>query len=201
MDPSLGTGGDNAAIEIYELPEMTQIGEWMHNGTDITNQVRILQSINAYLYEVTEDETKIYYSIENNSIGEAALISIQELGEHNIKGTFLTEPKRIGNVRKFRKGFNTTESSKITACAKLKSLIETDRMKIHSKPLLSELKTFVAYGRSYKAKEGQNDDLVMATILVVRMAAMLKDYDPALEQVLRDHSDEMLAPMPFIAIF
>lgn len=197
LDPAIGTGGDFAAIEVFELPNMTQVGEWMHNKTDIPNQVRILRDICDYLAEVTETPNDVYFSVENNSIGEAALISISEMGEENIRGTFLSEPKRAGNVRKFRKGFNTTETAKISACAKFKSLIESDRMVIHSKALISEMKTFVAYGRSYKAKEGQHDDLVMATLLVVRMAAVLKDYDPALSDYLRDHEDELIEPMGF----
>jgi len=47
LDPSLGTGGDNAAIQVVELPKLIQVAEWMHNKTDITGQIRILQSICA----------------------------------------------------------------------------------------------------------------------------------------------------------
>jgi len=200
LDPSMGTGGDNAAIQIYELPDMVQIGEWMHNKTDIPNQIKILQGICEYLTEITESRNDVYYSVENNSLGEAALISIFEMGEENIDGIFLSEPKRNGNVRKFRKGFNTTETSKVSACAKWKVLVESGRTKINSKPLISEMKNFVAKGRSYAAKEGETDDLVMASLLVVRMASVLKDYDPKLEKHLRDHTDELITPMPFIMI-
>ena len=200
LDPSLGTGGDNAGIQIFELPDMVQVGEWMHNKTDISSQIKILKSICEYLATITETPNDIYYSVENNSIGEAALVSIAELGEENIPGIFLTEPKKHGNARKFRKGFNTTENSKISACAKFKSLIETDRMIVNSKPLISEMKTFVAHGRSYKAKEGDHDDLVMSSLLVVRMVAVIKEYDPTLEKHLRDHQDELLAPMGFFVI-
>ena len=35
----------------------------------------------------------IYYSVENNTLGEAALVPIQDIGEENISGYFLSEPK------------------------------------------------------------------------------------------------------------
>jgi hypothetical protein len=72
-------------------------------------------------------------------------------------------------------------------------------MKIHSKSLISELKTFVALGGSYKAKVGETDDLVMSALLVVRMIQDLGDYHITLEQQIRDHN-EILAPLPFFAI-
>lgn len=193
LDPSLGTGGDPAAIEIYEANSTTQIGEWKHNKTDIPNQVKLLSNICKYIEECTKEPTSIYYSIENNSIGEAALISLTEYGESNIPGIFISEPG------KKRKGFNTTHRQKLTACAKLKSLLESKKLKIHSKSLISELKTFVAHGGSYAAKIGETDDLVMASVLAVRMLTQLSDFHNELETQMRDH-DEYVAPLPFYAI-
>jgi len=80
-------------------------------------------------------------------------------------------------VRKFRKGFNTTHGAKISASARLKYLIESNKMKINSKPLISELKTFIASGVSFKAKSGEEDDLVSALLLCVRMSQVLADWD------------------------
>jgi hypothetical protein len=157
-----------------------------------------MKEICDYLYEITGSDTDIYYSVENNTIGEASLIAIAEIGEENIHGTFLTESKKVGNVRTYRRGFNTTHKSKLTACAKLKSLIETRRMHIASKNLISELKTFVATGNTFKAKIGETDDLVMSLILVLRMVQMLQSFDAELDQHLRDGLDEFIEPMPFI---
>ena len=193
LDPSLGTGGDNAAIQIYEANTTTQIGEWKHNKTDIPNQIKLLASINKYIVECTDEPTNLYYSVENNAIGEAALISLNEYGEHNVPGLFISEPG------KKRKGFYTSQKPKLTACAKLKSLLESKKLKVYSKSLVSELKTFVAHGGSYAAKTGESDDLVMGTILVVRMLAQISEYHQNLDTFISDH-DEFIAPMPFIAI-
>ena len=197
LDPSLGTGGDYSAIQIYELPTLEQAGEWQNNKTPIPQQIKLLQQITQYLAE-TVDKNNIYYSIENNTIGEAALISIAEVGEENIAGTFLTESKSHGNSRRFRKGFNTTARNKLAACAKLKSLVESKKLKVHSKNLISELKTFVASGGSYAAKTGETDDLVMSLVLITRMMQGLQSFDANLDSAMRDHTDSLVEPMPFV---
>ena len=63
-------------------------------------------------------------------------------------GMFVSEPIRKGHVRKFPKGFNTTHGTKITACAKLKTMIENDKLIVASGPY-SELKGFVATGSKF----------------------------------------------------
>jgi hypothetical protein len=163
----------------------------------VQRQIGILSEITKYLAE-TVPVNSIYYSMENNTLGEAALISVSELGEENIKGTFLSEPKQSSSGRRYRKGFNTTNKSKLSACAKLKNLIESKRMTICSKNLISELKTFVANGPSYAAKPGETDDLVMSLLLVVRMAMMLQSFDSQLDNAMRDTMDDVIEPMPFI---
>ena len=200
LDPSLGTGGDPAAIQIFEVPTMEQVGEWNHNKTTIPQQIKLLVEINKYLAEECGDVNNIYYSVENNTIGEAALQSIAEIGEQNIPGVFLSEPKSHGNSRAFRRGFNTTHRSKIAICAKFKTLVETDKVKINSKLLISELKSFIASGNSYSAKIGDTDDLVMSTLLVMRMAQVVKSYDSDLESYIRDSDDYDIIPMPFVML-
>lgn len=200
LDPSLGTGGDPAAIQIFDANTTEQIGEWRHNKTTIPEQIRILADICKHINETIKDAKSIYYTVENNSIGEAALISIAEYGEENIQGYFLSEPGG-GSGRRYRKGFNTTNKPKLAACAKLKNLVETNRMKINSASLITELKSFVASGAGYAAKSGETDDLVMATILTVRMMQLLQSYHSELDSQMRDHSDTMIEPMPFVAMF
>jgi hypothetical protein len=200
LDPSLGTGGDYAAIEVYEADTGIQIAEWQNNRTVIPEQIRLLAEINRAILEETNQSNNIYYSLENNSIGEAALISLAEYGEENISGIMLSEPKRLGNTRRYRRGFNTTNKTKLEACSKLKNMIETGKITVNSKNLISELKTFIASGGSYAAKIGENDDLVSATLLSIRMFQHLQSYHVDIDKHVRDHS-EIIEPMPFIAVF
>ena len=51
----------------------------------------------------------IYWSVENNNL-RAALLVINDFGEDPDTGMFVSEPTRKGHIRKFRKGFNTTQN-------------------------------------------------------------------------------------------
>ena len=198
LDPSLGTGGDPCAIQVWEANSNVQIAEWKHNRTTIPEQIRILADICKHINETVNHPASIYYSVENNTIGEASLISIKDYGEENIQGYFLSD---IGKGRSGRKGFNTTHKVKLAACAKFKNLVEQDRLKINSLSLISELKNFVAHGTSYAAKPGETDDLVMATLLVIRMMQVLQSYHGELDGQMTDHEDMSIEPMPFVAMF
>ena len=200
LDPSLGTGGDNAAIQIFDLTRMEQVAEWQHNLTPIQKQVGILVEIARYLSEEIDDPMQIYYTVENNTIGEATLNAIADIGEENIPGTFLSEPAKMGTSRRYRRGMNTGQKSKLAACAKLKAWVEGQKIKIRSKNLVSELKNFVAVGNSFRAKIGEKDDLVSATLLIVRMALLLRQYDQEISDNLTDSVDEIIEPMPFIVL-
>jgi hypothetical protein len=199
LDPSLGTGGDFAAIQVFEADTGLQVAEWQHNRTVIPDQIRLLAEINKQIAEHTNQPNNVYYSLENNNIGEAALISLEDYGEENVTGIMISEPKRLGNTRRYRRGFNTTNRTKLEACSKLKNMIETGKMTVRSRNLISELKTFIAHGGSYAAKQGENDDLVSATLLSIRMFQHLQNYHVDINKHIRDHS-ESIEPMPFIAI-
>lgn len=190
-DPSLGTGSDPAAIEIFRLPDLVQVAEWQHNKTDVRGQLRMLITILEYLRDAGVANDQIYWSVENNTLGEAALVAITEYGEERIPGYFISEP---GGKRR---GFNTTNKSKLAACTKLKYYIESGKMTPKSKNLIQELKTFVAHGASFAAKEGETDDLVMGTILAIRLIEHLMKYDEATYNKLVERgSGDFLAPMP-----
>ena len=201
LDPSLGTGGDYGAIQVFELPSMEQVAEWQHNITPIQMQVKIFRDILRYIQDEIgmEHTNNIYWSTENNTVGEAALIVISDLGEETFPGLFLSEPTRKGHVKKFRKGFNTTFNNKISACSRLKFLIEEEKMRINSRALISELKSFIASGTSFKAKSGQHDDLVSSVLLVVRMSVILSEWDPTILDMLSvdgRHDEDFISPLP-----
>ena len=199
LDPAMGTGGDYAAIQVYELPSYKQIAEWRHNETPIPAQIRILRDVCTHIQDSCKTNgSNIYWSVENNSIGEAALIVINDFGEENIPGLFVSEPQRKGHVRKFRKGFNTTHGTKITACSRLKTMVENNKISINSGPLITELKNFVATGTSFKAKPGANDDLVSATLLALRMMAVMRDWDPRIYNTFTqaEGEEQYEPPMP-----
>jgi len=209
LDPSLGTGGDYAAIQVFSVPEFKQVAEWQHNKTSVQGQVRtlyaILKEIELELKEQGQPQPELYWTIENNTLGEAAIVSVEEMDESRFPGFFLHEPRRAGQQRRDkhkRKGYNTTHKSKISACSKLKHWIESDKVALHSRNLIRELKVFVARGNSYSAKVGENDDLVSATLLCCRIIDYLTKYDTIFEkslgEQLDDDDDGSVQPMPMI---
>lgn len=207
LDPSMGTGYDNAAIQVFELPGMVQIAEWQHNKTISRGQIRvlmkILQAIRGELLLNPEQKTEpeIFWTVENNSLGESILNIIEDTGEENFPGIFISEKKKKGQVRRFRKGLNTDARKKRSACDKMKNLVETGRMTICSKNLLNELKTFVSSGQSFQAKSGTHDDLVSASLLCVRMLETVINWLPSdqvsdIRQSVNEEDDS--EPMPFL---
>lgn len=200
LDPSLGTGGDYAAIQVFELPSFEQVGEWQHNLTPVQGQCKIFRDMLKHIQEELGSSyaNSIYWSVENNTVGDSALVVIENLGEETFPGLFLSEPTRKGHVKKFRKGFNTTFGNKLSACSRLKYLIEEDKMTINSRALISEFKSYIASGVSFKAKQGQNDDLVAAVLLIIRMSVVLADWDLSVFDTLRIEqvNDDWDAPMP-----
>jgi hypothetical protein len=197
LDPSVGTGGDPAAIQVIELPSLIQVAEWQHNKTPVEKQISILSDITKELSDVAGDD-KVYYSVENNTLGEAHLVVIREVGEENIKGYFLSEPKVAGAAKLYRKGFNTTNKKKITSCTKFKNLVEKGKFVINSKNLISELKNFIASGASYAAKIGETDDLVTSMLLAVSMIQQLQSFDENIDMSIRQGlEDDFEIPLGF----
>lgn len=200
LDPCMGTGGDNAAITVWEVPSMEQVGEWYHNKTSIEGQMKVLRQILLEIWE--QGKPEIYWSLESNTLGEAALVIIRDTGEQNFPGTFLSERKSDGGSRK-RKGFTTTNKNKLKSCSRIKQWVETGQIKIHSAPLITELKNFIAKGNSYQAKEGTRDDLVSSMLVFVRMVEYIAKWDDETSSVINSNiddewDDEGRTPLPLI---
>jgi hypothetical protein len=181
---------------------MAQVAEWNHNRTSIPQQVKTMQSIINFIHaemrksNEQRGEPEIYFTLENNSWGEAAIVSIDEMGEDSFNAVWLHEPK-VKGVARLRRGLNTNVRSKAMACTKMKSLIESNKLVLRSKQLVRQLKFFVSKGNSFEGKVGENDDAVMATILCVRMMQMVTRWDENIGNIMKDEfADDVQEPMP-----
>ena len=210
LDPSVGYGGDFAAIQVLQMPEMIQVAEWKHNKTPANGQVRVLLAILKYIEsEMTSNsqqrgDPEIYWSVENNSIGETILHVINETGEEQFPGVFQTETRKKGAARTFRRGYNTSNKKKVEACSRMKILLEEGKMHIKSHALIGELKFFVAKGLGFAAKTGKTDDLVMALLLCIRIIEDIMEWDDALRekvaQNIGEDFEEVIEPMPTLLL-
>jgi hypothetical protein len=61
-------------------------------------------------------------------------------------------------------GLRTTAQTKKLGCAILKRLVEEDKILINDERIIQELMCFVSKSNTYKAEDGQNDDLVMTLV-------------------------------------
>ena len=78
LDPSLGTGGDYSAIQVFEMPTMEQVAEWRHNLTPVQAQVKHLREICKYIHDRGEERggiPQIYYSMEIKFISLSYIIN------------------------------------------------------------------------------------------------------------------------------
>lgn len=188
LDPSSGHSevGDYAAIQIIDFSNMEQIGEWRSRTTPADGQVEALLNILYYLYQSQANnprqlsEPEIYWTFENNSVGEGVQAIIKDTDESNFPGQLISE------FGKKKKGLFTSTRTKMSASLMMKRLIETDRLKLYSEPLISELKNFVVTSNTPRAKTG-NDDLVSALLLCLRLAERIRNFEEEIESNF-DHS-------------
>jgi len=61
-------------------------------------------------------------------------------------------------------GLRTTAQTKKIGCAILKRLIEEDKILLNDERIISEFMTFVSKSNTFKAEEGNHDDLVMTLV-------------------------------------
>lgn len=205
LDPSLGVGRDHAAIQVFELPGMAQVAEWQHNNTAPRGQIKTLMQVLYFIDSALRDDPaqhgdpEIYWTVENNTIGETVLQIIQDTGIERFPGTIINEKRKRGAARgRFRRGLTTDNRRKVNACMRFKSLVETDRMTINSKNLLREMKNFVGTegGVSFSAKPGEHDDLISATLLCVRILDIIATWGVVDEEFKEYIDDEEIIQEP-----
>lgn len=172
VDVGTGIGKDYSAIQIFDIDTLDQVGEYRNNTLntlDFTYEfIKIMQKF------IDEGAKEIYYGIENNSIGNTVLSLIQASDDP------LFEDARINQVDQNHKtkGLSTNTKTKMAGCMVFKNLVETDKLKIKSKYLITELKFFVKQGQTFKAESGMNDDLVMSCVILANMLKVVSNWEP-----------------------
>lgn len=200
LDPAMGYGGDDAAIEIFEAPTMEQVGEWMDKNTDIPKQVhvmyRILNMIANELVRLGGDPDNIYWSFENN-MGDAFVMEYKNIGEDMFPGMLINDDNSNGRL-----GMLTNHRNKLSACTFAKHNLEKGNIKIYSKELVRQLNFFVGGSNdSFKAKAGEHDDLIMSFLLVCRIFDKIRNWDEDLYQATLSDEEEYDTDPVFLSDF
>lgn len=154
-DPSTGNGSDNGAIQVFEFPAMVQVLEYSTNTLSPQVLYTELKSVLRYLEQATEE---IYFSIENNGVGQGVLAAYEGDPDPPIAAL-------VSDVGGKSAGVNSNVKSKLRACIQFKEAFERGRITINSADMLKELKSFVRHAGSYAAQVGSTDDRVMACMV------------------------------------
>jgi hypothetical protein len=179
VDPATGSGNDFAAIQVFEFPSLEQVAEWRSNTMSSVLTYHMLKKVLALLEKVN---ASVYFSVENNGVGEA-IIALYEADENPPETA-----EFVSETGQSRKGMTTTGKSKMSACLLMKEMIERIAMKISSHLLLAEMKMFTRKAGSYAAKTGGTDDLISATLIVLRLLNEISSYDQEAYDKLYAHA-------------
>jgi hypothetical protein len=205
MDPSGDGQGDDCAIQVWELPSMTQVAEWNDNESDQAEQTRMLRRVLKRLDQLQNNDPQhdginnIYYSVERNAIGIGIIRVIEQVGEEKFPGWLIDGTERSISTRgesnrqttiSAHRGLVTSNSSKRRYAQEFKQFVERNLFTVRSKFLSSQLKNFVKTGPSWSAKEGSKDDVVMSCVLMCHLIDELRDQEPDLDDYVRPIIDE-----------
>lgn len=115
----------------------------------IYNEAFILVEINSIGLQVSD--------IIHNDFAYENLIKVESKGKQG-------QQQSPGFKKKIAFGLKTSKQTKMIGCTNLKTLIESDKLIITDEQTITELITFSADKQTFKAEEGNNDDLVMTLV-------------------------------------
>ena len=170
IDPATGIGSDFSVIEIFEFPSLTQVMEFRSNTTA---SAQLYLTIKHLLKMAGKVQATVYFSVENNGVGEG-IIALYHADEDSPEtGEFVSEEG------KNRLGFTTLNKSKMKASLNFKGLVERNKLKIQSAMLLKEMKNYIRKGQSFEANIGATDDCISACLIVCRLLEEIATYEQA----------------------
>lgn len=164
-DVSRGQGSDYSAFTVVEGTESPYkiVASYRNNTISPFNFPQIIK-------KVGEKYNNAYVLIETNDIGsQVSNILYSDLNYENLlmtrimgrKGQVLSQGFAQGRSEM---GLRTTAQTKKLGCAILKRLVEEDKIFLNDERIIQELMCFVSKSNTYKAEDGQNDDLVMTLV-------------------------------------
>jgi hypothetical protein len=193
-DVSRGQGSDYSAFTIIEANSAPYkvVASYRNNTISPFNfPTVILDAAKAY--------NNAYVLIETNDLGgQVSNILHSDLEYDNVlmtkvlgrKGQILSQG--FGGIGKNEMGIRTTAQTKKIGCAILKRLVEEDKILINDERIISELMAFVSKSNTYKAEDGQTDDLVMTLVFFAWLTR--QEYFADLIEQAKYNYEEALKP-------
>ena len=164
VDVAEGQGLDYSAFSIIDVSEIpyqvvatfkdNKISPFLFptiivQTAKIFNEAFILVEINSIGLQVADI---IHYELAYEN-----LIKIEMKGKQGQQQT-------PGFKKKIAFGLKQSVQTKMIGCTNLKTLVESDKLIINDETTINELMTFSADKKSFKAEEGNNDDMAMTLV-------------------------------------
>lgn len=152
----VGKDGDNSCFQIIDAISLEQVAEFYSNLTPPHIFAQIINQIGIYYNSAT-------VVIENNAIGGAVLNSLSnDLGYESI---YYEHKKGIAS----RPGVKMGPSNRPLLLEAMQHRLNNNSLKINSKRLVNELKTFIFSPQKKRAEaiKGKHDDAIMAICLAL----------------------------------
>ena len=166
-DTAGGLGLDYSVAAVFDVTEYPYTVAAIYRSNVISPLVFPHTVMNmAYTY----GECPVLAESNSTEGGQVVYILYYELEYENMVVTSYSE-KGIGGVRVGGKanqaapGIKTSVKVKAAGCANLKTLLESEKLKVIDQDMIDELGTFILQGNTYKADEGCNDDTSMVLVL------------------------------------
>lgn len=119
------------------------------------------------IYRVAKHYNEAYVVAENNNMGQQVCnVLFYDYEYENIFSTVRESAQNeIEAGARVTPGLRTKKNTKRIGCSNLKTLIENNQLITNDFEILSELSRFIKHKDSYRAEEGQHDDLVMCLVI------------------------------------
>ena len=157
-DVARGDGADYSTFHIFNITTNEIAAEYKGKAT-------------PDLFAMLLDQTGREYGncllvVENNSVGWTVLSKLEEMQYPNLyysrKSTHEHVEPHLAEGIGITPGFSTTMKTRPLVIAKLEEFVRNKLIKIKSKRLYNEMKTFVWHNGKPQAMKKHNDDLIMA---------------------------------------
>ena len=158
-DVARGDGKDSSTLQVLKLETMEVIAEYQGKPTpDVFADM---------LNSIGKEYNNGMIVVENNSVGFAVLIKLQELGYNNIYFSIKSTHEYVEQVQGEHMsnaiaGFSTTSKTRPLIIAKMEEFIRNKLITLYSSRTLNEFKTFIWNNGRPEAMRSYNDDLTIA---------------------------------------
>lgn len=193
VDLAEGLGQDSSAFTVIDVTTVPYEVVATYQSSTVSELL-----LPTLLMNVARYFNQAWVLVETNIGSQVVNILHQDLEYENIVTTKTSGRKGVmlgSGGQQSRLGVKTTKVTKRIGCSNLKSMVESDKIKLNDFNVIQQLSTYVADKSSFNAEEGHHDDLVMCLVLFSWMVSQeyfkeLSDTDVR-QRILEENERQM----------